>query len=264
MPKNKLRTLLAVDIGNTTISLGILRGKRVIGLHDIQTHLPRKRLRKALSAVLGKFKQKFLFEGVIICSVVPSVSPTVSGAIKQDLGVAPVLVGKEVSVPIINRYRNPQQVGQDRLVGAYAAIKIYGLPAIVIDLGTAITFDVVSKKGEYLGGIIVPGIRLSAESLFQKTALIPRIDIVKPGALIGKDTQESVLSGIFYGYGAMSRGLIALLTKRLRIKPKVIVTGGYTSQMRKYITAQMTKVDPHLVFKGLHLLWKQVCIKKKS
>ena len=168
-------------------------------------------------------------------------------------------MGKDVIVPLINRYRNPRQVGQDRLVGAYAALKFYGAPVIVIDFGTAITFDVVSKRREYLGGIIVPGIRLSAESLFHKTALIPRIDIVKPGPLIGKDTQESVLSGIFYGYGAMSRGLIELIAKKFKgDKPKVIVTGGYTAQMKKYIASQITKIDRYLVFKGLFLLWEEL------
>ena len=256
MLKNKPTTLLAVDIGNTMISLGVLRGKSVVAVGEVETRLPYPKLPAALKKVLDKFKKNFLFEDCIICSVVPPVLSQVKTAIQKNLKIRPSVIGQDFSVPIINRYRNPKQVGQDRLVGAYAALKFYGAPAIVIDFGTAITFDVVSKRKEYLGGIIVPGIRLSAESLFHKTALIPRIDIVKPGPLIGKDTQQSVLSGMFYGYGAMSRGLITLLTKELKAKPKVIVTGGYTSQMKKYIASQVTKVDRYLVFKGLYLLWE--------
>jgi len=255
---------LAVDIGNTTTSFGVLKGKRVVATGEIETRLRRSKLRRAISGLIREFKKDFWFEGCIICSVVPPVLNTVKAAIQKSTEVKALVVGREIIVPLVNRYRNPKQVGQDRLVGAFAAMKLYGLPAIVIDFGTAITFDVVSARKEYLGGIIVPGVRLSAESLFQKTALIPRVDVVKPGALIGKDTQESVLSGIFYGYGAMSRGLITLLQKKLRAKPKVIVTGGYTPQMRKHIAVQITKIDRHLVFKGLYLLWKAFCSKKNS
>ena len=122
------------------------------------------------------------------------------------------IIGRDIVVPIKNRYKNPKQVGQDRLVGAYGAMKIYGCPLIVVDLGTAITFDVISPKGEYLGGAIVPGIRLSAESLFLKTALLPHIEIQAPRHIIGKTTQESMLSGLFYGYGSLCRGIIDLIS----------------------------------------------------
>ena len=256
--------MLAVDIGNTMISLGVLKGKSVVAVREIETRLPGAKLQESLNQVLNKFKKDFSFEDAIICSVVPPVLEVIKKVIEKNLRIKPLVVGKEVRVPIINRYRNPKQVGQDRLVGAYAAMQYYGKPVIVIDFGTAITFDVVSKKREYLGGIIVPGIRLSAESLFHKTALIPRIDIVKPGPLIGKDTQESVLSGIFYGYGAMSRGLIDLIAKKFKSSPKVIVTGGYTQQMGKYIADQITKIDRHLVFKGLYLLWNESRSQKNS
>jgi type III pantothenate kinase len=252
----KSDALLAVDIGNTTISFGAVRANRILATADVETHLPAKELQRQLGRTLGVLQKRFAFEGAIICSVVPPVLKSVKSALQRNLPVKPVVVGEDLRVPLINRYHNPRQVGPDRLVGAFAAMKLYGLPAIVIDFGTAITFDVVSRKKEYLGGIIVPGIRLSAESLFLKTALIPRIDIVKPGPLIGKNTQQSVLSGIFYGYGAMSRGLIDELAKQIKGKPQVIVTGGYTKPMKKYIARQITKEEPHLVFKGLFLLWK--------
>ena len=253
---SKKEIILAVDIGNTTISLGVVRAGQVTATADVETRLPAPKLRKELTRLLLGFRQRFALDGVIICSVVPPVTKIIKLLLQKNLSVRPLVVGEDIVVPLINRYHNPKQVGQDRLVGAYAAMKLYGIPAIIIDFGTAITFDVVSKKREYLGGIIIPGIRLSAESLFAKTALIPRIDIVKPGPLIGKNTQQSVLSGIFYGYGAMSRGLIDQITRQIKGKPQVIVTGGYTKQMKKYIARQITKVNPHLVFKGLYLLWK--------
>ena len=155
-----------------------------------------------------------------------------------------------MKVPIKNKYRYPRQVGQDRLVGAYAARILYGSPAIVIDFGTAITFDVISSKGEYMGGIIVPGIRLTAESLFKKTAMLPLVSIVRPKALIGRDTTNSILSGIFYGYGALCDGLIRQLTRTMRSSPRVIATGGYAALMKKY-SSHIRRIDPDLIFRGL-------------
>ena len=156
--------------------------------------------------------------------------------------------------PIKNRYKNPKQVGQDRLVGAYGAMKIYGCPLIVVDLGTAITFDVISPKGEYLGGAIVPGIRLSAESLFLKTALLPHIEIQAPGHIIGKTTQESILSGLFYGYGSLCRGFIDLISQQIKSKPKVVMTGGHTGLMKKFVSPKIRIIDEDLVFKGIYFL----------
>ncbi|MBU4333706.1 MAG: type III pantothenate kinase, partial [Candidatus Omnitrophica bacterium] len=119
----------------------------------------------------------------------------------------------------------------------------------------AITFDIVSKKGEYEGGMIIPGIRLSAESLFKNTALLPHVDVIEePEELIGKDTKQSILSGIFFGYGEMCSGLIKNISKNIKGRPKVIITGGFADLMKKYLSKKVTKVDPDLVFKGLGLL----------
>src|SRR5208283_137461 len=186
----------------------------------------------------------------IICSVVPKVSKTLEDMLKKSVPVD--IIGRDILVPIKNRYKDPKQVGQDRLVGAYGAMKIYGRPLIVVDLGTAITFDVVSSHGEYLGGAIVPGIRLSAESLFLKTALLPKIEIQAPRHIIGKTTQESILSGLFYGYGSLCKGMIDLLSSKVSLRGgsadnvslrgaegdeaisvKVVMTGGHTQMMKK-------------------------------
>ena len=143
------------------------------------------------------------------------------------------------------------------MVGAYAALQLYGKPVIIIDLGTAITFDVVSSKREYLGGAIVPGLRLSAEALFLKTALLPQIAIKAPKSVIGRTTQESILSGLFYGYGCLCRGFIELMSQQLHSRPKVIMTGGHTHLMKKFISPKVRIIDEHLVHKGMALLVSQ-------
>lgn len=213
-------------------------------------------LRSTLSSELRRVKRHFpTLKEAILCSVVPDNLRIVERAVQRHLKLKPLVIGRDIKVPIKNKYRNPKQVGQDRLVGAFAVKELYGYPAIIIDLGTAITFDVVSFQGDYEGGMIVPGIRLSAEALFQKTALLPRIERFKiPHAMIGKETKDSILSGIFYGYGAMCRGLIDELTGKVQGKPKVIVTGGHTRLMRRFIARKITKVDECLIFKGLQLL----------
>ena len=245
--------ILAIDIGNTIIHLGLMKGTRVKKRFILETHANPQVLSKQLSVILRKVQSSKISRAAI-CSVVPAKTKSVETCIKKVLGLSSVVIGRNLVVPLTNRYRNPKQVGQDRLVGAYAALKMYGAPAIVIDFGTAITFDVVSAKKEYLGGIIVPGIRLSAESLFNKTALLPRIKIQCPRSLIGRDTQTSILSGLFYGYGALSSGLIERISQSIKGKPKVIITGGHLKLVERFISRQVHVVDPDLVFHGLALL----------
>lgn len=246
---------LTVDIGNTTIALAMVNKIKVVAVKRLDTSTKPKHLKVQLAGVLRGFKRKYgAIENAIICSVVPQVVGTVKRVIRQELKAKVVVVGEDIKVPMINRYKNPRQVGQDRLVGAYAVMKLYGKPAIIIDLGTAITFDAVSGKAEYLGGVIVPGLRLSAESLFLKTALLPEIVIKAPKTVIGRTTQESILSGLFYGYGSLCRGIIDLVSQYIKGKPKVVMTGGHTQLMKKFINRDIRIVDEYLVFKGLSLL----------
>jgi type III pantothenate kinase len=241
--------LLAVDIGNTTIGLAVIhKAGRITTVAVIDTDAKPGKVR----AVIAKIFRAHAISRVIICSVVPKVSKTLEGIFKKNVPVD--IIGRDIKVPIKNRYKNPKQVGQDRLVGAYGAMKIYGRPLIVVDLGTAITFDVISPKGEYLGGAIVPGIRLSAESLFLKTALLPKIEIQAPRHIIGKTTQESILSGLFYGYGSLCRGFIDLISRQLKIKPRVVMTGGHTRLMKKFVSPKIRIIDEDLVFKGIYFL----------
>jgi len=241
--------LLAIDIGNTTIGFAVIhKAGRIESVAIIDTDTKANKIK----AVIAKILKSKIISRAIICSVVPKVSKTLEGILKKTVPVD--IIGRDIVVPIKNYYKDPKQVGQDRLVGAYGAMKIYGCPLIVVDLGTAITFDVISAQGDYLGGAIVPGIRLSAESLFLKTALLPHIEIKAPKQIIGRTTQESMLSGLFYGYGSLCRGFIDLISQQLKIKPKVVMTGGHTHLMKKFVSPKIRIIDEDLVFKGIYFL----------
>ena len=247
--------LLTIDIGNTVVSFGVLKAGKLVKFYGVATRLSRRELKSKLEKVLKEIDDDFTsLKDVVVCSVVPRVSKMIKPLIEDQFDLKPIVIGEDVAVPLKNLYRNPKQVGQDRLVGAYAAKEFYGVPAIIIDLGTAITLDVISKKGEYLGGAIVPGIRLTAEALFKKTAMLPKIKIKGPRQVIGKTTQESILSGIFYGYGFLCRGMIKQMTSQLKEKPKIVVTGGHALLMKKYIGNDIQQIDTELVFKGMALV----------
>ena len=158
-----------------------------------------------------------------------------------------------VKVPIKNLYRNPKQVGQDRLVNAYVAKEIFGFPLVIVDFGTAITFDVISEKGDYLGGIIAPGIGISLEALHEKCALLPKVKLTQTKTFIGKDTKGSILSGILFGFGCLCDGIILKLKKKFKRKPIVVATGGNVDLMRRFCK-QLDRVDENLTLKGLNLL----------
>lgn len=247
---------LAVDIGNTTIKLAVMRGTKILKIYQIPTSGP-KRLRRDISRVMTRIPLRYRKSvgQVIVSSVVPRalriLKPALSSRWKSVL-----VLGRDIVVPIKNCYHPPRHVGQDRLATAYAALCLYQAPLIIIDLGTAITIDVVSQKKEYLGGLIVPGIGLSAQSLNQKTALLPKVSIDQPRQIIGSDTKGSILSGIFYGYGEMLSGLIKLISKTMKTKPRVIMTGGYATLMKKYIHADFV-IHKTLVFEGLQMILRQ-------
>ncbi|NTV28594.1 MAG: type III pantothenate kinase [Candidatus Omnitrophica bacterium] len=245
--------ILAVDIGNSTIGFGFIRNGKLEGVVKLEnmpdSELFRPKLANFLAVAGHRGVQK-----VIICSVVPDTLKIIRKQILNALQVRPVVVGRDIEVPIVNRYHSPRQVGKDRLVCAFAARELYGFPAVVLDLGTAITFDGISRKGEYLGGAIVPGIRLSAEALFEKTALLPRIIIAPPGHVIGRSTGESIQSGLFYGYGALCDGMVERLAEAMGCRPKIVMTGGYAGVLAKFMKSRVTAVDEELIFKGIGLL----------
>ena len=239
--------ILAIDIGNTNTSFGIFKKRRIKRKFDIPTE---SSTLKILKKHLGKIK----IADSIICSVVPSATKKLSRSIRIITGNAPYIIGKDVKVPVKNLYRKPQQVGVDRLVNAYAGIEFYGAPLIVIDFGTAVTFDVISKKGEYLGGMILPGLKLSLEALAQKTALLPKIKLEKPRDFIGKDTKNSMLSGIIYGYAALTDDLTNRIKMKIGKNAMVVGTGGNIKIISGFCS-NIDKIDPLLTLKGINLIY---------
>lgn len=239
--------LLAIDIGNTNINFGVFKGLRLIRRFLVPT--------KGYSLKKIKIPSAgFKIDSSIICSVVPSATKTLKAHLGRWLGKRPYIIGKDIIVPIKNKYRRAKEVGQDRLVNAYAGAEFYGLPLVAVDFGTAITFDVVSENREYLGGMILPGLGISLEILAQRTALLPKIKLKKPTEFIGRDTANSMLSGVVYGFSGLVDSLTERIKNELGQKSRVIGTGGDIGLMSKYCR-KFDKIDPDLTLKGLSLIY---------
>ena len=248
------KVFVAIDAGNTNIAFGFFRGGRIVR-------------KAALPADAYSFpRMKKIFSNtptydVIIASVVPSLTRILARDCQRISGKRPYVLGKDVRVPIKNHYRQPSSLGRDRLVGAWAGLKMFGSPLIVIDFGTAITVDIVSKSKEYLGGMILPGMRIALAALHENTALLPRIALNKPAEFIGRDTRSSMLSGVVHGFAALTEGLVKKIKARIGEGALVIGTGGDIALMNKYCAA-FDATDADLILKGLFLLYKQECFSK--
>lgn len=242
---------LTIDIGNTSITFGIFKDNNLLKRLSLPTRP------YCYNIFLSKLFRHYAFEAVIVASVVPAATKTLENALKQLGGKKPLILGKNLVVPIKNRYQFPKQVGQDRLVNAFAAIKLYGAPAIVVDYGTAVTFDVISSKGEYLGGLILPGIETSLAALKEKTALLPRIKLSQPPKnIIGRNTRQSMLSGVIFGFASLTQGVIYQLKQELGKNCRVIGTGGHIQLIAPYCPVFDAK-DINLTLKGLNLILKK-------
>lgn len=243
-----MKILLAIDIGNTNIAFGIFRGNKLSKRFNIPTR--DYHLRK-LKRNLGGLK----IGSAIICSVVPKATLILKRDIAKGLGRRPDIIGKDIIVPVKNLYRSPRQTGQDRLVNAYAGVTLYGAPLIVVDFGTAVTFDVVSKDKEYLGGMILPGLDISLQALAEHAALLPRAKLKRPPEFIGRDTKSSMLSGIVYGFSGLTDDLVMRIKNKIGRNAKVIGTGGDIGLIGKYCR-NIGQIDLNLTLKGLNLLKK--------
>lgn len=238
--------IIAADIGNTSTLFGYFNGRRLKKKVRVSTaHLKTQ----AMRALRNHFPLKRV-EALVVASVVPQAGQYLRKAVPQKLKLPAFLIGLDIPVPIKNKYRNPRQVGIDRLMNALAGFQKYQRSLIIVDFGTAITFDVVSKKGEYRGGVIAPGIEISIEALYQKTALLPRIKLARPGSILGRTTTESIQSGCTYGIGGLCDRIIHEIETQLRFRPFILATGGYASFMSKYCHRLRT-IDPDLTLKGV-------------
>ena len=247
------KNLLAIDVGNTNITVGLFKGKTLSGKAKIPACSYSSYIRRMKSLIRGSALEISDVKEAVVSSVVPlALARLIVELRRMSPAISIIILGKDKKVPIKNMYKVPGEVGQDRLVNAYAAKMLYGSPAVVIDLGTAITFDVISRKGDYLGGLILPGIELSLCSLYKATALLPKVELKDSPSIIGKDTVNSMRGGILFGFGAMSDGLVSQYRKLLGKNTRVIATGGNAGLIKKYAKS-IRIVDEDLTLKGLYL-----------
>jgi len=239
--------LLAIDIGNTNITFGIFHKNKLIKKWKIPTN---PRAIQSIKKIAATKKP----ETIVICSVVPKLTAKLSSALKKFAKAKILIVGRNIKVPIKNLYKKPKQLGTDRLVNAYAGLKLYGSGLIIIDFGTAITFDIVSKKSAYLGGLIFPGVDLSLNSLYNNTALLPKVTLKSAKKIIGRSTAECINLGVFEGIAGMCEALIRRLKGQFK-GYKVITTGG-NAQTMKLFSRKLGKYQPNLTLLGLKSLSK--------
>jgi type III pantothenate kinase len=251
--------LLAFDIGNTTFAIGLFRGKKLVKSWKIKTDSDRTSDEYG-AILLNLFQvaglQARAVTGAIISSVVPPLTPVIEETCAEFFGARALIVGPGLKTGMPILYENPLEVGADRITAAVAAFEKYGGPAIVVDFGTATTFDAVSAKGEYLGGAIAPGIQIAAEALYLKTARLPRIEIRKPKRAIGRTTVSSMQSGLYFGYIGLVLNTIAEIRKELGKNVRVVATGGFGSQVTEELPA-IEAYEPDLVLEGLRIIFER-------
>ncbi|MHB8482831.1 MAG: type III pantothenate kinase [Nitrospiria bacterium] len=249
--------LLTIDIGNTNIVLGLFRKKELTGEWRISTH-PHKTVDEYAILMEDLFSLKKILpdeiSGVIISSVVPPLTPVFKEISVKYFHTEASVVTIRLKSGLTFQYENPGEIGADRIVNAAAGFQLYGGPLIIVDFGTATTFCSLSKKGAYRGGVIAPGLNISAEALFQRAAKLPRIELVKPDRVIGKDTITSMQSGIIFGYVGLVEKLIGQIKKETKEKAMVIATGGLSSLIASE-TPSIDKVHPHLTLEGLRIIY---------
>ena len=251
--------LLALDVGNTNTVVGVFEGQTLLRHWRLSTRREGTRdeyamLIKGLFDFAGLDFQRV--SAVIISSVVPPLQGPLEEMVRQYFGVEPMVVGPGIKTGMPILYESPREVGADRIVNAVAAFEAYGGPCIVVDFGTATTFDAISARGEYLGGAICPGIGISAEALFQHAAKLPRVDITQPKVIIGRNTVGSMQAGLFYGYLSLVEGVAARMRAELGGRATVIATGGL-AQLLLTESSAVDRVDPLLTLTGLRILFER-------
>jgi len=250
--------LLTIDIGNTNIVLGVFEGEELRATWRMATDI--HQMADEYAALLFNLLHHQSLDtsdikDVALCSVVPPLTTTFVDLSQRYFHTTPLVVGVGVKTGVRIRMDNPREVGADRIADAAAAHHLYGGPVIVVDLGTATTFGIISKEGDYIGGIIATGIATAAEALFTRTAQLPRVELAPPKHVIGTNTVAAMQSGIIYGYASLVEGMLARIQKELGEKATVVATGGYATLIAKE-TKVIDKVNPDLTLIGLRLIYQ--------
>jgi type III pantothenate kinase len=252
MPSN----LLVVDLGNTNIVLGVYRGEELVNSWRLATQRERTADEYGILArqLVGDDMYGSL-EGAIVASVVPPLNSAIAFMIRKYFGgIEPLFVEPGVKTGIAIHVDNPQEVGADRIVNCAAAHDAYGGPTVIVDFGTATTFDVVTANAEFIGGVIAPGLNISAEALFARAARLPRVDIRRPDRVIGTNTVVNMQSGIYFGYLGLVDGILARIRNEVPDLKRVVATGGLASLFAEE-SEHIDDVDPELTLKGLKIIY---------
>jgi type III pantothenate kinase len=251
--------LLVVDVGNTQTHLGTFDGTELVEHWRFATvrSSTADELGAALRSLLALRGMSFAdLDASIVSSTVPQLRPEWSDMAARYLGHELLVVGPGLRTGMPIRYDNPREIGPDRLVNAVAGFEQVGGPCVIVDFGTAVTHDVVSAGGEYLGGVIFPGVEISLEALSERAAALPKIDLTEPRGLIGKTTVDAIRSGVLYGFAAMVDGILARLRAELGAETRAIATGGLAGIVVPYCQA-IDEVDDLLTLTGLRLIWER-------
>ena len=249
--------LLVMDVGNTNTVLGVYEATRLVANWRPTTVRDRTVdeygiLARNLLSLAGI--EASAIDALIVASVVPPLNSVLAAMARDYFGLRPLFVepGVKTGMPIL--YENPQEVGADRIVNGVAAYERFKSAAIVVDFGTATTFDAISSKGEYMGGAIAPGLAISAEALFERAARLPRVDIRRPPKVIGRNTTHSLQAGLFYGYIALVQGILERMRQEMGEKVRTIGTGGLVSALEADLRAVLDDLDPNLTLEGLRII----------
>lgn len=251
--------ILVIDVGNTNIVLGLYEGKTL--LHHWRLSTNRSATADEYGMMIyGLFSHAGIkadqIDGVIISSVVPPLMFVLEKLCSHYLGKTPYIVGPGIKTGLNVRVEQPREVGADRIVNAVAALDLYGAPCIVVDFGTATTYDYIDEKGQLLGCAIAPGIGISTEALYQKAAKLPRIELIKPKSVVGRNTVAAMQAGIVYGYVGQVDGIVERIKREFGVDPHVVATGGLAELISGESTTIRT-VDPLLTLEGLRIIYER-------